>query len=168
MKVVAIVDEEMHMKALAAARHIGTTQVLSTHGLNAVQVDEVMEWVIGLWDPIEAAISKACQQGMEAARPLVLQVQADLATLCNNASERARQVRAVLVERLNTYLMQVIDGALSRIRDHVTVGAKKFTISSITVDQKVSVSSSLKMSLSEICEFVAEGEIAVSAEYSQV
>lgn len=168
MKLLAVVDEQVHQDALGAARRIGTVQTVSQTGLNTVQVDEVMAWVTRLWDPIEEAIVMAYRQGMAAARPIVEQLHTELTALANNVSARARDVQAILSERLNTYLMRAIDGALGRVRDHITVGAKQFTINSVKVDQKVSVSSSLKMSLSEICEFVAEGEIALSAEYALV
>jgi hypothetical protein len=38
-------------------------------------------------------------------------------------------------------------------------------MATVTIEQKIKLSGSLKASLEEICEFVAEGEISLSAEY---
>jgi len=165
MKVLAVVNEQVHHEALAAARRIGVTQVSADSGLPTVQVDDVMRWVNRLWDPIEEAIAQAYHQGMAAAQPMIDGLNAQIAELLANTSARAREVRTIIAERLNTYLTNTIDGALSRVRASISVGGQTLIISNVTVEQKLSLSSSLKMSLSEICEFVAEGELTLSAEY---
>jgi hypothetical protein len=37
----------------------------------------------------------------------------------------------------------------------------------VTIEQTLNVSASLKMSLEELCEFVAEGELTASAKYGE-
>lgn len=167
MKLIAVVNEQVHQSALAEARQIRYSPSYSTDGLNSVLPDEVTSWVNKLWDPIEEALTSACRKGMESTRPIIDKILADLDTLCADMTNRAREVRAVISARLNQYLLATIDGALERVRANIRVGGQQLTMTSVTVEQKVNISTSLKMSLSEICEFVAEGEITLSAEYAR-
>jgi len=77
----------------------------------------------------------------------------------------ADKVRTVIAARLSDYIQETIDGALQRVRSSISVGGKELTMASVTIEQKIRLSGSLKASLQEVCEFVAEGEISLSAEY---
>jgi len=167
MKLLAVVNEQVHQDAMAAARRVGTDQVASVKGLHTVQMDEVMRWVNRLWDPIEEAIAKACREGIVMARPMIDALNEQLTELYTNVSKQAKEVRSIIAERLNVYLLEVIDGALGRVRASINVGGQQLAIKNVTVEQSLKISNSLKMSLSEICEFVAEGEITLAAEYAQ-
>jgi len=166
MKVVAVINEQIHLDALAVARRIGPEQIPSMAGFNSVQIDDALDWATGLWDKIENALTQAGQMGMDAARPVIDAVNAQFSEVLAEAGGLAQEVRAILLERLHGYLQQMIDGALSRVQDRITVGGQTLTVHNVKIEQKLKLSSSLKMSLSELCQFVAEGEIVLSAEYA--
>src|SRR5437773_4301088 len=47
--------------------------------------------------------------------------------------------------------------ALQRVRPTISVGGHELMMATVTIEQKIKLSGSLKASLEEICEFVAEG-----------
>ncbi len=78
----------------------------------------------------------------------------------------AEEIRIAVSAKLSSYVQTVIDGALSQVRSTMTVGEQTLHMSSVTIDQKITLSGSLKFALQEVCEFVAQGEIALAAEYA--
>ena len=124
--------------------------------------DEASTWISTIWDVVESAIQRAYREGMAAAQPLIDQASAMLA----NLTQKIKEVRTVISERLNTYLQDAIDGALQRVRAGLSIGGSTLKLQRVTVEQRINMSGSLKASLAEICAFVAEGSISLSAEYS--
>lgn len=167
MKILAVVNDEVHQNALKQARAIGDGGVPSNDGLKSILDDEVSQWVTRLWDSVEEAITRAYRQGSQAAAAAIEQVNRQLDELLKSSAKAARQVQSIIAERLHTYLQQAVDGALRRVRATINIGGQDLMMRSVTVEQKVNVSTSIKMSLTEICEFVADGEITLSAEYAR-
>jgi len=60
---------------------------------------------------------------------------------------------------------RVIDEALGRVEAVITVGGRELAVTGVTIGQRISFSSSLKVAVSEVCQFAAQGELTVSAEY---
>jgi hypothetical protein len=75
----------------------------------------------------------------------------------------SRDPASIQAETLQT----VIESALARIHSSIKVGGQEISISGVGIEQKLMISGSLKASLEEICEFVAEGELTVSAHYGK-
>jgi hypothetical protein len=165
MKLLILIGDDVHTEALRRARELGTRVALPAHVLNAPLDDETHTWIERIWDTIEGALRCAYRQGMDAARPLIQKASDALSELGGNVAKRAEEIRAVITERLNSYLHTAIDGALQRVRSTISVGNRELKITAITVEQRINLSGSLKASLEEICEFVAEGEISLSAQY---
>ena len=94
---------------------------------------------------------------MDAARPWIDKV-SDLAKqLTVKLGQSAEKVRAVIATRLKTYLQEAIDAALGLVQTSIMVGGKSLAMTSVTIEQKITLSGSLKASLEENCEFIAEG-----------
>lgn len=165
MKLLVIVSDAVHSDALRQARELGKSLPLPAYVLNAPLDDETDTWIDRIWDTMEGALRYAYREGLDAARPLIEQVSELMAELTNKFAQRAEEVRAVITERLNLYLHRAIDGALQRVRPTISVGGCELKMISVTVEQRINLSGSLKASIEEICEFVAEGEISLSAEY---
>jgi len=53
-----------------------------------------------------------------------------------------------------------VEGALARVQPTIKVAGREIAIRGVTIEQTLHMSGSLKASLEEICEFVAEGEIS--------
>jgi hypothetical protein len=160
-----MIDEDVNTAAIRAARAVGSATLLAADRLNAPLEDEAENWVTRIWDSTEVALRSAYQQGMAAARPWIDKVSALSQELLTSLGQRADKVWTVISARLSTYVQKAIDGALQHVRPTITVGGKELAMTTVTVEQKISLSGSLKASLQEVCEFVAEGEITLSAEY---
>ena len=160
-----MIASDVHTAAIREARAVGGQTLLDSNFLNAPLGDDAENWVTRIWDETEVALRTAYQQGMEAARPLIDKISILTQELISKLGQRADGVRAVIVARLSTYIQKTIDGALQRVRPMITVGGKELGMTSVTIEQKITLSGSLKASLHEVCEFVAEGEISLAAEY---
>jgi len=165
MRLLAIVNEDINRNALRAARNVGTGTPLTLDGFNSPLDNRVMEEVTKIWDKIEQAITSAYHSGVVVARPLIDEVERCIGEFAKGASKTAQQIRTVIGERLHVFLKSAVDGALQRVQASISVGGQELKMKSVTVEQKVSMSTSIKASLTEICEFVADGEITLSAEY---
>jgi hypothetical protein len=163
MRLLALVNEDINRTALRAARNVGGATPLALDGFNSPLDNKVMAEVTKIWDKIEQAITSAYQSGIGAAKPLIDEVESCIGEFVKGVSKTAQQIRTVIFERLHVFLKSAIDGALQRVQATISVGGQELKMKSVTVEQKVSMSTSIKASLTEICEFVADGEITLSA-----
>jgi hypothetical protein len=166
MELIAIVTEDVHALAIKRARAVGREVPLPAYVLNAPLDDDTKTWLERIWDVVEDALQKAYHDGMDAARPLIEKASQLVSELTVTITRRAGEVRAAIQERLSTYLQNVVDGALQRVRSNISVGGIDLKVNTVTIEQRVKISGSIKASLDELCEFVADGEISLSAEYS--
>jgi hypothetical protein len=163
--IVAIVSEDLHLSALRVAEKLGEQGLLSARLLNAPLDDETSSWITRIWDSVESALNTAYHSGIEEARFHISEAAEEISELGSSLKRRANEVRAAIAAKLDAYLQAVIDGALRRVRSSVNIGGRTLELSKVSIEQKVTFSGSLKASLEEICEFVAEGELSLSAEY---
>jgi hypothetical protein len=164
MQLTVMIDRNVHEIAIATALKLGTV-ALPPDVANAIEDESTGVEMRRVWDSVEAALSNAYNRGMSAAREYIKQVSEQLAALAETATERARAIHQGLMSRLAAYLAKVIDTALEAVRPSIVVGGSTLAVGSVTIDQKVKLSGSVKASLESICEFIAEGEISLSAEY---
>lgn len=164
MQMIIIVDRNVHELAIASALELGTV-ALPPDVANAFEDESLGAEMRKMWDGVEAALLQAYTNGMSAAREYIRQVSDQIAVLASTAAERANAIRQGIASRLAAYLAKVIDSALEAVRPSIVVGGSTLAVSSVTIDQKVKLSGSIKASLESICEFIAEGEISLSAEY---
>ena len=166
MKLLVFVSDKVHTEALRQARALGKQQPLPAHVLSAPLDDETDIWINRIWDTVEGALRCAHREGIEAAQPLIEKVSGLMTELTSNLAKRVEDVRVVVTKRLHSYFHTIIDDALQHVRPTISVGGNELKMTSVTVEQRINVSGSLKGSIVEICEFLAEGEISLSAEYS--
>jgi len=166
MRITMLLGDEEQSRALDLASVVGIPKNVIRRELYAPHQVEISGWTARLWDHIEGALRRAYQSGLEAARPIINTFEELLIQMQTELQESAEAVRAIVVERLNTYVQATIDGALGRIQPAIVVGTEKMRIATVKVEQKIKLGGSLKLSLEGICEFVAEGELSFEAEYS--
>lgn len=160
-----IVGDDIHAAALAVARKSGTKKAGASGKLYAPLDDDAEDWLNRIWDATEAALLGARNKGKAAAAELIKRA-TDLATEAAKAlKQRYDAVKARIAQKLNDYVQAVIDGALARIRPTLSVGGRDLPVVKVTMEQRLMISGSVKASLEEVCEFVAEGELTLSAEY---
>lgn len=165
MDMVLIVGDEVHEAALARARAIGGAVASGGGALNAPLPDDVRRWLDRIWDSAEAALLRARREGAAAAQAFVDQVGMLLDEAGAALVERYQTLRDALLARLNEYLGAVVDAALGMVRPTLTIGPHALPIRSVSVQQHLKLSGSIKASLQDIVAVVAEGQLSVTAQY---
>ncbi len=160
-----IISEDLLDTALENAQSVGLPGGLTTKGLNAPLKEQQTSWTERLWDTAEGAVRTSWEKGKAAARELLDQFHREVEELGAAVGAGASAVRKVIVERLNRFFTSLVEGALERFQPNITVAGRNIVMRGVTIEQTLKMSGSLKASLEEMCEFVAEGEISVSAEY---
>lgn len=164
MQIMVIVSSNVHRQAIAKARDFGYV-ALPDDVMNTITDSSVADDVRKIWTNVESALLHAYNQGMATAREYVQRVGEQFKGLAETAAAKAEAIRQAIMARIGVYLRDVIDAALESVRPSIMVGGSALAVTSITIDQKVKLSGTLKASLESICEFLAEGEISLSAEY---
>ena len=156
MEMLIIVGDEIHDQALAKARAIPLVPAAGGRGgLNAPLPDEARQWFDRIWDTTEAALLRARRQGKEAAEGFVTKVETLLEEASAALKDRFQLLRDRLLERLSEYMTALIDAALKLVRPTLSVGGLMLPVRSVTVEQRLMLSGSVKASLQEIIESIA-------------
>lgn len=166
MKMLILMNDRVQEEAIQSARRLGGDGLLPAGVLNAPLGSDALEWTSKIWDEMEFALKSAYRNGMDAARPIIDKVSALTQQVNTQLMASAEEIRIAVSAKLSSYVQTVIDGALSQVRSTITVGGQILHMSSVTIDQKITLSGSLKFALQEVCEFVAKGEIALAAAYA--
>ncbi|MBV9566486.1 MAG: hypothetical protein JOY90_39500 [Bradyrhizobium sp.] len=156
----------LHNEALAAADAVGADGAPPVGRLNAPALDDAKLWVTRLWDTAAGAIEAAWEDGRAAAAPLIERFGQEILELRETFAEGAKAVIDLVAERLAEYARTLTRRLMSQFEENLTIGVHRFEVRGITVQQKLKMTGTLKASLHELCSFVSEGEITVSAKYA--
>lgn len=163
MIVVGIVNVQGFEAALTAARDEGVTH--SYPGL-AAPLDGILKgWVSEAWESIEKALRDAFTHGSEYSRQALDAAVTRAEQLIQDAGIRARDVRQALLAKIQAYMSQFVDAALSQVRGTVQAGNTQLELDALEISQSVSLTGSIKASLSEIVGLTSEGQLSVTASY---
>lgn len=165
MQLVAIIGQDLFSSALRRASDIGRGVPLPAGLLHAPLDDDTKTWIERIWSTVLGALQHAYREGIGAAQPLVYKAAEQFSELSATLKGRVDDVRAAIAERLNAFLRDMVEGALARVQSVIKVGGREIAMTGVTIEQKIKVTGSLKASLEEICSFVAEGEMTLSATY---
>jgi hypothetical protein len=163
MQALALAHREDFDAALAAGRAVGQDGQLP--GLAAPLGAGALGHVSEAWDHIEATLEQAWNRGRAFVRDTAVATAARVQEIVEAAGAAARAVHHGILEKLDSYLSALIDRALARVRPSVTVGGRTLELDSVELEQTVTLSGSLKVSIEEVCALTAEGEIALTAHY---
>jgi len=165
MQVLAVLTVQHHESALAQARRIGLSALLSADRANAPLSADATHWLNEIWDQIELAVDRAMKRGLQAAQPILARVNELVDEVLGLGSAWVDEVLLTVRTRLSVYLRSAIEQALTLVQQSVVIGGQSFRIDRVVLSHTISLSSSIKASLTEVCEFVGEGQIELSAEY---
>ena len=167
MQVLAVFTEQNHYAALEAARILTVVGFLPADKANALSGVDATIWLNKIWDKAEAALGLAVKRGMAAARGLVAVVDQLVDEALGLGKVWVDDMLTVVRARIAEYMKSMVNGALSMVQSKIVVGGAPFAIDRVAIAQTVSLSTSVKLSLTEACEFVGEGEMQISAEYAK-
>lgn len=163
MAISAIFDRSDFEAALHASSEVGPGDILT--GL-AAPIDSAL-WgrISQAWDSVEHALRQAYQHGLEFAQDAVNKAIAATEQVLQTAGTRARDAHEAFLSRLQQYLTVVLNSALARVAGAVTVAERTFTLDQIELSNKISLTGSLKVNITEIAALTGAGEITVVARY---
>ena len=163
MQAIALAHREDFDAALAVGRAVGEDGEL--RGLAAPLGAGLLGHVSEAWDHIEATLEEAWNRGRAFVRDAATATAVRVQEIVEAAGAGARAVHDGVLEKLNGYVSALIDRALARVRPSVTVADRSLELESVELEQTITLSGSLKVSIEEVCALTAEGEIAVTAHY---
>jgi hypothetical protein len=164
MNITVIADTHVFEEALKAARATGYGT--DTTGLHAAGDATLLGRFEAAWAAIDAALREAYRFGHEMARDALELAIAEAEQLVSEAGDRARDLRELLLQRLQVFVHKFVTGALALVPTEVNVGDKIYTIEKLSYTQKVLVTGSIKVSVMEVSSLTSEGEMAVSVDYT--
>jgi hypothetical protein len=167
MQVLAVFTEQNHFAALESARKITVTGLLPADKANALSGIDATTWLNRIWDKAESALGLAVKRGLDAARDFVAAVDQLVDEAIGLGKAWVDDMLTVVRARIAEYMKAMVDRALSLVQSKIMVGGAPFAIDRVSIAQTVSLSTSVKLSLTEACEFVGEGQMEVSAEYAK-
>jgi hypothetical protein len=163
MIVIGAVNRQGFEVALTAARDEGTTRTYP--GLSAPLDGTLLGKISEVWESVEVALRDAYVYGSERAREALETATRSAENLIRGAGARAKDVQQALLAKIQTYVSRLIDVALSQVRRTIQVGDSWLELDALEIGQSVSLSGSIKASLSEIVALTSEGQVTVTASY---
>jgi hypothetical protein len=160
---VGTVNRQGFEAALDAARDEGSIRAYS--GLSAPLDGSWLGKISEVWESVEQALRDAFVDGVEHSRDALDKAVSRAQSLIQGAGARARDVQEALLEKIQAYLSRLVDAALSQVRRIVEVGGIQLELDELELNQKVSLSGSVKAALTEIVALTADGELTVTASY---
>lgn len=158
-----VVTRQHFESALRAAAAVGEQEPLK--GL-AAPLDATWLGRIGeAWDKVEAALREAYLWGREAAEETLADAITNAELLLRSAGKRARDVHQAILERAQAYLTVLVQSALAQVQGVLRVAGTELRLVSVEVAQSISLTGSLKASLTDLVALTGAGEISVSASY---
>ena len=166
MLLVVVLRDDQHYQALKAARQIDLRIAVSAGKANAPLIADATRWLSEIWDSVEETLASARKRGLEASRMFMAEVSRKVDEMVTLSTSWVDDVLTVIRERLSSYLRHAIQEALRIVQNTIIVGERELKLDRVTLSNSIKVSASVKASLLEVCEFIGEGQIELSAEYS--
>jgi hypothetical protein len=162
MNLVIVTSRPIFERALGAADQLGKGGNIK--GL-AASTDAIRAYLDEAWDYIHEAITKAYEYGRERASKLLDSAVVKIEELLERAGNKARDLHTAILERLQLFLREVIQGSMSLVPGEYQVGDRAFRLAGMKCTQKVMMTGSVKASLAEVFSLVSSGEISIEAQY---
>lgn len=111
------------------------------------------------------ALVQAYRFGMEKAKATLDAALDTAEQLLIEAGRKADEVRQELMDHAARYVSTIIDSMIATIRPVVTIGTRNLQLDGIDLAQSVSLSGSLRIAITDIASFTADGRLTVNARY---
>ncbi|MDQ1013543.1 hypothetical protein [Streptomyces afghaniensis] len=164
MPVSALILRQDFETAIDSARSLGPE-----HAVPGLASPLDVDWAgrIGrVWDRIEQALREAFQYGRERAEELARTAAGEAEELLTAAGHKAYDVHQALLAKLQAYVSTLVDAALAHVRSQLILGGTTFVLADVELAQMISMTGSLKASITELVSLTSSGEISVTARYS--
>ena len=149
--------------ALRAARAVDRT--ITLEGLNAVSEGAIAGRIDEAWGKIEVALKKVFGKARDEIQGLIDETILQVDLMVQGAGQMAAALVEGLLRRIQVFTNRLIASAFGTISSSMTVGGATLRLKGLNYSQKLSLSGSLKASLTDAFGLTANGEITVSVSY---
>ena len=118
-----------------------------------------------VWDSIETALRKGYKFGADAARDALNSAISQTEQLISEAGALANQFQEALLEKLQLFVRGFINSALQRVPDSLIISGRDFKISKVTCTQKLVLTGSLSVNVTEVFSLASNGELELAVDY---
>jgi hypothetical protein len=136
----------------------------NTH-LNATANASLLGRLDAVWESIETALRKGYKFGTEAARDALTNAIAQAEQLIAEAGAFANDCQQTLLEKLQLFVKGFISSAMQRVPESIPIAGREFRISKVTCTQKLVLTGSLKVNLTEVFSLASNGELELAVDY---
>jgi hypothetical protein len=164
MEIKIIACRSVFEEALAVLETSNSSMTCS--GLSAPTDAALLGRLDEAWDWIKKALGKAYDCGAEEAKQFFKEAWTNVEELITGAGVKAKELKDLILERLQLYQAKFIEGMLKQVRAEIIVGGGTLHLTQVQLSQKIAISGSLKASLAEVFNMTSNCEIQVNATYS--
>lgn len=163
MHISVIADRRDFEQALKAVRDL--SEGASNTNLNAASDAGLLGRLDGVWDSIVSALRRGYEFGSDIAHSLLEEAIVEAEKLIAEAGNRARDVHEALLEKLQVFVQNFTTNVLKRISTTIAVGDLTYAIAKVTCTQKMVMTGSIKLNLTEVFALTSSGELQVAVDY---
>jgi hypothetical protein len=126
----------------------------------------ILEAAIGdAWLKIQTLVTKCARQGKQFIQEQVSDFMSYVEATTKELGSNADNFRLRLLEKIQEIMCETFDLMLKALRTEIMVGHRKLVLKSIDLEQKLTYTASLEVSLTSLCEFAGGGELTVKGAY---
>jgi hypothetical protein len=164
MNITVIGDQQDFEQAIKAARKVDESK--TSTNLNAIADAGLLGRLDGVWDTIETALREGYRFGRDLAKGALDMAIEKAEQLIKEAGTRAREIHAALLQKLQTFVKTFITNALARVPTTISIGERNYNITKVTCTQKLVMTGSIKVNITEVFSIASNGELEVAVDYS--
>lgn len=155
-----LIDDTMEGVVIAAP----STQ-LSPNALQKLNSGRVVAAVGEAWEKLRILLNDIAGRGWESAQSSISGFREFVEKTAAELEEEAESFRELLNAKMREAMDGLMDKALRTVRSRILVGSDVFVLTTFTVQNKLTYTTSAEVSLTALCRFIAAGEIAVTGTY---
>jgi hypothetical protein len=118
-----------------------------------------------VWESIESALRKGYKFGTEAARDALTNAIAQAEKLIAEAGAFANDCQQALLEKLQLFVKGFISSAMQRVPESIPISGREFRISKVTCTQKLVLTGSISVNVTEVFSLASNGELELAVDY---
>jgi hypothetical protein len=132
----------------------------NTH-LNATVNAGLLGRLDAVWESIESALRKGYKFGTDALTNAIAQAE----KLIAEAGAFANDCQQALLEKLQLFVKGFISSAMQRVPESIPISGREFRISKVTCTQKLVLTGSISVNVTEVFSLASNGELELAVDY---
>lgn len=118
------------------------------------------------WFKIEKIVNDSIEYGWDFVKSTLSDLQIHINRVAESLGDMGREFKQKLSEHVRLLINNIFQTLLLSLQNDVTIGNTKYKLSSIELEHKLIISTSVQVSIQSLCQFLAAGELLVRGSYS--